>query len=189
LPKQSPDKRGNRTSAVPRTEQSVLKSEHVRLRDKSGVTSEQRYDDGRMFCEIVLLLDARQGWMFLLSRFYSPALVQYKTLQDRSLWVKLDEFRRNVPFPTFFDLSAGEVAEKLVFMLGIERFKCEWRDARPKDAQIRRCRSILCSDRPWQSRVIGGAKASYLPRFRNLNHVLREYLPPSRDLDAVFTAN
>ena len=29
---------------------------------------------------------------------------------------KLDEFRLAVPFPTFFDVSAGEVAEKLVFM-------------------------------------------------------------------------
>ena len=133
--------------------------------------------------------DARQDWMFLLSGFYCAALVQYKMLQNSSLWVKLDEFRLVVPFPTFFDLSAGEAAEKLVLMLRIERFKCEWRDVRPKDAQIRGCRSILCSDRPWQAQVLGGAKASYLPRFRDLNDVPREYLPPSRDLDAVFTAN
>ena len=81
--------------------------------------------------------------MFLLSGFYSPALVQYKTLQDRSLWVKLDELRLDVRFPTFFDFSTSDGAEKLVLVLGVERFKWEWRDA-PKDGQASRMRSIFC---------------------------------------------
>lgn len=34
-----------------------------------------------------------------------------------------------------------------------------------------------------------GPRFFYLPRFRNLNYVLREHLPPSRALDALLAAN
>jgi uncharacterized repeat protein (TIGR03803 family) len=48
--------------------------------------------------------------IFLVPGFYSPPLVEHKTLQDCSLRIKLDEFRLAVPLPAFFGLFTGEVA-------------------------------------------------------------------------------
>lgn len=55
----------------------------------------------------------------LFPAFYGLPLVEHKTLQDGPRWIKLDDFGFTVPFPTFFGFSTGEVAEKLVLVLGI----------------------------------------------------------------------
>ena len=62
---------------------------------------------------------AQDKVVLLFPAFYGLPLVEHKTLQDGPRWVKLDDFGFAVPFPTFFGFSTGEVAEKLVLVLGI----------------------------------------------------------------------
>jgi len=98
-------------------------------------------------------LQSRREIELCLSSLYIPlsASRRAQNAARQSPLVQLDEFRLAVPFPTFFDFSTGEVAEKLVLVPGVDRFKREWSDARPKDAQAGGCRSIFCCLRPLPS--------------------------------------
>ena len=88
--------------------------------------------------------------------------VEYKTLQDVTVSIELNEFRFEVPLDTVFGLFLQIGTDNFVLVLGIERLNCK-RIIRPNKAQAQGCGPSLAASRHPTVGYSSGAEAFNSP--------------------------
>ena len=131
----------------------------------------------------------RQLGSRLVSGLDISALVEHEAVQCVFAFVNLDEFGFYVPLKTFGRLPPREITEKLVLVLGVERLNQEGNFFRSKEAEARGFRPVFCGVPPVHVRVFKRPRNFHLARRQNVDHIFREHLSPSGNLDAFLAAS